>query len=124
MAMLGVGPGCGKKGDLPPVDNPSSPTGTDEPPPKADLSCGMRIVSNPSTKILVDGKDVGASPVTVDHLKPGMHEVTFTDEDNGNVTLQVSLSEGEFQEVVHNLPPKATGVKGEPLKEPKGGSTK
>jgi hypothetical protein len=112
VAVLCAGIGCGKKGDLPPVDNPSSPTGTEEPPPKADLSCGMRVVSNPPTKILVDGKDVGTSPVTVNHLKPGMHEVTFTDEDNGNVTLQVNLAEGEFKDVVNNLPPKATGVTG------------
>ena len=78
----------------------------------ADLSCGMKVFSLPPTQILVDGKAVGTSPVTVDNLKPGVHDVTFVDEDNGNVTLQVTLAEGEFQEVHHNLPPKATDVRG------------
>ena len=113
-ALLCCSLGCGgKKGDLPPVQDPStSGTGEEGPPPQADLSCGMQVASNPSTQILVDGKAVGASPVKVDKLKCGLHEVTFVDEDNGNVTLQVTLAEGEFRDVVHNLPPKATDVRG------------
>jgi hypothetical protein len=117
VALVCASLGCAKKGDLPPADTPPSPTAADEPPPPADMSCGMRILSAPPTEILVDGKSVGVSPVTVERLKPGMHDVTFVDEDNGNVTLQVPLAEGEFREVVHNLPPKATDVANE--KNPK-----
>jgi hypothetical protein len=80
----------------------------DEPPPTdADLTGGLRIVSEPPAKILVDGKDVGMSPVEVEGLAPGAHDVTFVDETHGNVTLQVELAEGEFQAVHHNFPPKA-----------------
>ncbi len=112
-ALLCASLGCGKKGDLPPAENPSTSATTEEgPQPKADMSCGMKVFSSPPTQILVDGKAVGTSPVTVDHLKPGVHDVTFVDEDNGNVTLQVTRAEGQFQEVVHNLPPKATDIKG------------
>jgi hypothetical protein len=106
IALLCAGLGCGaKKGDLPPIDTPTNPTGTEEPPPQADM-----ILSAPPTQILVDGKAVGTSPVTVGKLKPGTHDVTFVDEENGNVTLPVTLAEGEFRDVVLNLPPKATDV--------------
>lgn len=103
--------GCsGGPANLPPAEEPSSP---EEPivepgePANADLTGGLRIVSEPSAKILVDGKDVGMSPVEVEGLAPGSHDVTFVDEEHGNVTLQVQLAEGQFQVVHHNFPPKA-----------------
>jgi hypothetical protein len=104
--------GCsGGPAALPPADDPSD---AEEPiveqgePVDADLTGGLRVVSEPSAKILIDGKDVGMSPVEVEGLAPGSHDVTFVDEDHGNVTLQVQLAEGQFQVVHHNFPPKAT----------------
>lgn len=108
MALVFALAGCpSKTSDLPPADGPNPLTSGGEDHPKADLSCGLKVVSAPPTEILVDGKSVGTSPVTVEHLGCGSHDVTFVDEENGNVTLPVELQPGEFQEVHHNLPPKA-----------------
>lgn len=102
--------GCSSSApSLPPADDPS---GTDDPvmeqpPPEGDLTGGMRVVANPPAKILIDGKEVGMSPVEVEGLEAGTHDVTFVDETHGNVTLQVELAPGQFQVVHHNLPPKA-----------------
>ena len=106
--------GCPTKTtDLPPADGRSPLTSGGEEPKNADLTCGLKIISAPPTEILVDGKAVGTSPVTVEHIGCGAHDVTFVDEENGNVTLPVELQTGEFQEVHQNLPPKATeGAKG------------
>ena len=90
------------------------PSSTADQPPEVDqeddqiYKAGMEIVSTPPTRILVDGKDVGKSPVKVEGLMPGSHDVTFVDEVNGNVTMAVELAEGEFRKVHHALPPKAS----------------
>lgn len=77
------------------------------------MSCGMKVIATPPTEILVDGKSVGQSPATVEHLKPGTHDVTFVDEENGNRTLQITLEPGQFQEVYQAMPPSATEHKKE-----------
>ena len=112
-ALLWVAAGCGsKKTDVPPPGDALNPPMTgDEPQRKADMSAGMRIVADPPTEILVDGKSVGMSPVTVEHLRPGTHDVTYLDEEDGNRTLQVTLEPGQFQEVYQAMPPKATDTK-------------
>jgi len=87
-------------------------------PPQEDLShsSGVIVVSSPPTRIKVDGKDVGMSPVTVEDLSAGEHEVTFEDA-GGDVTMTVDLGEGEYQKVHHNVTPKATDAK---MPEPSG----
>jgi hypothetical protein len=75
------------------------------------MSCGLKVVATPPTEILLDGKSIGMSPATADKIPPGIHEVTFVDDENGNVTLEVTLQPGEFQVVSHNMPPKATDTK-------------
>lgn len=103
--------GCsGSPAALPPAEDPGAvedPIVEPTEPTDADLTGGLRIVSEPSAKILVDGKDVGMSPVEVEGLESGTHDVTFVDEEHGNVTLQVELAEGQFQVVHHNFPPRA-----------------
>jgi hypothetical protein len=103
--------GCsGGPANLPPAEDPSvvdDPVEEPGEPGNADLTGGLRIVSEPPAQILVDGKSVGTSPVEVEGLAPGTHDVTFVDDEHGNVTLQVQLAEGQFQVVHHNFPPKA-----------------
>jgi hypothetical protein len=77
--------------------------------PEEDFSnsCGLIIASNPSTEVLVDGKSAGKTPVTVEDLAAGSHEVTFVGPDGENVTMTVELAEGQYQRVQHNMVPKA-----------------
>lgn len=58
--------------------------------------------------VLLDGKPVGKTPVTVGQLKPGSYDVTFKDEVSGDVTMNVQLAEGEYRTVKYNLVPRAT----------------
>ena len=71
-------------------------------------SAGLIIASTPSTDVLVDGKPAGKTPVTVEGLATGMHEVTFLGPDGDNVTMTVELGEGQYQRVHHNVVPKAS----------------
>lgn len=103
--------GCPKPAEVPDPD--AVPTATaPPPPPDLDLSrsSGLVIQSQPPTKILVDGKEVGMSPITVENLATGEHEVTFVSED-GNMTMTVELAEGQYQTVQHNFTPKASDFK-------------
>jgi hypothetical protein len=77
--------------------------------PEEDLSnsCGLIIASTPSTEVLVDGKSVGKTPITVEDLASGSHEVTFVGPGGDNVTMTVELAEGQYQRVQHNIVPTA-----------------
>jgi hypothetical protein len=111
--------GCSKGRDLP---APKGPRLDEEPPPPVkDMSrtSGLIIQSSPPTKILVNGKSVGSSPVTVDDLAAGSHEITFVDEAHGDVTMTVELAVGEYQRVHHNLVPRAKDFKPDAREKPK-----
>jgi len=76
------------------------------------MSCGMKVIATPPPKSRWMASPL-AVPATVEHLKPGTHDVTFVDEENGNRTLQITLEPGQFQEVYQAMPPSATEHKKE-----------
>ena len=88
--VLGVVVGCASKPPEVPSPEPEDVAPTLEVPPEKDLSnsSGVIVVSSPPTRIKVDGKDVGMSPVTVENLAAGEHEVTFEDAE-GDITMTV-----------------------------------
>ena len=108
--MLTTTVACG-----PPPKVPVPPSDVDDedelppPIPEVDLanSCGLIIASTPSTEVLVNGKKVGKTPLEVDNLPAGTHEVTFLGPDGDNVTMTVELAEGQYQRVHHNVVPRA-----------------
>jgi hypothetical protein len=99
---------CGKPPAVP--EPPAHEPELEEIAPQMDLShaSGLIIASTPSTDVLVDGKPAGKTPITVEGLATGMHEVTFLGPDGDNVTMTVELGEGQYQRVHHNVVPKAT----------------
>ena len=60
--------------------------------------------------MLVDGVKKGKTPITVEKLDEGTHEVTFTDPDDP-VTLTVELGEGEFKKVHHSVSPDSSDAR-------------
>ena len=116
VTAAGLTLGCGKgkvpKPKEPKLDN--EPTLTAEPPPEKSLKgqAGLIITSSPEgIEIKVNGKSVGKTPVTKEGLDEGEHDVTFMFEGDDQVTLTVSLGEGEFQKVHQALSPNASDAR-------------
>jgi hypothetical protein len=84
-----------------PVATPTS----DEPPDNTDDTGTLDIFCNPPTKVLVDGKPAGTTPVTGYKVKPGSHDVTFADEQTGNRTMTVTVATGEGKTLTSDRPP-------------------
>ena len=102
--------GCDK--DMP---DPKEPT-TDEPTldaeeplpePKA-LKAGLIITSSPSVEIKIDGKLRGETPLEVNDLEPGEHDVTFMFKGDDKITQTVNLGEGETQKLNQNVSPNSS----------------
>ena len=105
LALLCVG--CASKPEIPPVKEPT-PTIDVNPVPKAvEHLGGIEILGSSPTKVLVDGKPAGTTPVTVENLRVGTYEVTYIDEVGGNATHSVVVAEGMYPTVTHNRIPKA-----------------
>src|SRR4051812_6420987 len=68
------------------------PLVTAEPDPKADEGGTLDILCNPSTKVMVDGKPAGTTPISGFKVQPGQHDVTFVDEQSGNRTMSVNVA--------------------------------
>lgn len=113
---------CG--GATPPPEPPktTTPVQDDEIPIENDGEnvAFLEISSSVPTKILLDGKAVGETPIDMLKVKPGTHEVTFVDERGGNRTMVVTVGPGESQSVHSNpsttsadaiLPPAPEGKK-------------
>jgi hypothetical protein len=71
---------------------------------ETDDSGYLDITGLPPTKVLVDGKEVGTTPVSGLKLAPGNHDVTFVDESSGNRTMTVSIEPGQGRTVTSNRP--------------------
>ena len=56
-------------------------------------------------KVKVDGKVVGTTPLTVDNVALGHHDVIFLQEDGETVTMGVEIGEGEYKRLNHSLTP-------------------
>ena len=88
--------------------------------PKSDDSGLLDVSCEPPVKVLIDGKDVGESPLT-HKVQPGQHEVTCNDEEAGPRTVMVSIGASESKSVSSNRIPKiqeqAQPDKGAPKKK-------
>ena len=102
--------GCSDKTEVPAPKTPQVPKISANPEPEHVVHMGgIDIQSSPAgLTVKVDGKEVGKTPVTVDKVKPGMHEVTFIDPTNGDVTMGVEVAEGQYPVLRHNVVPRAT----------------
>ena len=105
---------CNKKSEVPEPQEPYvDPTLEGDPPPNRSLKnkAGIIITSDPSFEVLVDGKPVGKTPLTVEHLPAGTHEVTFIDKEGGNATQMVELAEGEFKKAHYSTSPDSSDAR-------------
>ncbi|MBM4360211.1 MAG: PEGA domain-containing protein [Deltaproteobacteria bacterium] len=102
--------GCGApQADLPPpkVAEPTLTQSQPEPPRKEHLAT-IEVLSSPAgMEVLLDSKPAGKTPVTIENLQPGSHDVTYKDEANGNATYSVEVGEGEYKVQKHNVVPRA-----------------
>jgi hypothetical protein len=112
--------GCkGKDSEVPDAEeegeyvNAEDLIGGGETPPEKSLEnqSGLIIESPVPVQVLVDGKKVGKTPITVDNLSAGEHEVVFLDPDEGRVTMTVHLGAGEYQKVHHAASPDASDAR-------------
>jgi hypothetical protein len=72
----------------------AEPAGPPKPVKAATGPGGVAITTEPTgAKILVDGKSVGVSPLTIDNLTPGKHTITFAT-GSGTVKKTVQIESG------------------------------
>jgi hypothetical protein len=94
-----------------PAQEAASPAATataDDPPEKkVDDTATLDIYGNPPTKVLVDGKPAGTTPIQGFKVKPGSHDVTWADELTGNRTMSVTLEPGDGKVMTSDRPPSA-----------------
>jgi hypothetical protein len=99
--------GCDK--DMPDPNEPKSDEPTldaEEPLPQPkELKAGLIITSSPSVEVKIDGKSVGETPLEVNDLEPGEHDVTFMFKGEDKITQTVNLGEGETQKLNQNVSP-------------------
>jgi len=106
-AMLATGCGGDKVPPKEPEEPYVDPMLAGDPPENRSLEgqAGLIINSSPEgMEVTVDGEKRGKTPLTVEKLNSGTHEVVFADHD-GPVTLTVDLGEGEFKKVHHSHSP-------------------
>jgi len=84
---------------------PATTTAPYDPQSKLDDTTTVDIESDTPTKVLVDGKPAGTTPVTAFKVSPGSHDVTFLDDVSGNRTMTVSLAPGDAKTVKSDRPP-------------------
>jgi hypothetical protein len=108
---------CGGKGNVPDPKEPEEPYVdpmlAGDPPENRSLAglAGLIISSSPDgIDVLVDGVKKGKTPITVEKLDEGTHEVTFAEPDDP-VTLTVELGEGEFKKVHHSVSPDSSDAR-------------
>ena len=70
----------------------------------ADEPATLDVLATPDTKVLIDGRLTGITPLKGLRVTPGQHDVTFVDE-TGNRTMTVSLQPGEGKTVKSDRPP-------------------
>jgi hypothetical protein len=107
--LIAALPGCGGP-EVPPPKEPPQPT-LDAPNPEPNekaLWATIVVESAPQgLQVLLAGKPVGKTPVTIDKLKAGSHSVTIKDEANGDVTQTIDVEEGGYKLWKYNVPPRA-----------------
>ena len=106
--------GCSSKKQVPDPKEPTTEPVLDaDPPPERSLKnqAGLIITSDPSVEVAVDDKVRGKTPITVEGLSAGAHDVTFMFEGDDKVTLPVELAEGEFRKVHQSISPDASDAR-------------
>ena len=112
---------AGSAGDAPATTPHATATPDDEPKENTDDTGTLDIYCNPPTKVLVDGKPAGTTPISQYKVKPGRHDVTFADEKTGNRTMSITVAPSEGQTVTSDRPPVLSEVlhKSEPPEDKK-----
>lgn len=93
-----------------PPPNPETPKAApaepqlDE-PKEGDGSGFLDVICNPPTKVLIDGKDAGQSPLNQHKVAPGSHDVTCVDDEHGNATQSVNVGPNESKGLTLNATP-------------------
>jgi hypothetical protein len=101
------GVACG--GGTPDPVAPAATAVADDPPEKkTDDTATLDVYGNPPTKVLIDGKPAGTTPIQGYKVKPGSHDVTWADELTGNRTMSVTLEPGDGKVMTSDRPPSAT----------------
>jgi len=68
----------------------------------------IEVLSSPAgMEVLLDGNAVGKTPVTLDKVAPGSHDITYKDVANGDATYTLEVGEGEYKTQKHNIVPRA-----------------
>jgi hypothetical protein len=110
LAAFGLGglAACGGSGqEAAPATTPTA--ANDDPPErKGDDTATLDVYGNPPTKVLVDGKPAGTTPIQGFKVAPGSHDVTWVDEATGNRTMSVTLEPGDGKVMTSDRPPSAT----------------
>jgi hypothetical protein len=80
---------------------PTAAPPSSEPPDDsaAEESGTLDVVCDPPVPVLLDGKPSGTSPVTLQKVAPGKHDVTCADEQAGSRTMPVIVAAGENKTV-------------------------
>lgn len=91
----GIGAATMDWGSSTPAKASSVEKTVEAPPPPPPTTGAIEVLSNtPGSKVLIDGKLRGETPLTVDGLKPGRHTVVVR-APNGNVRRTVKVAVGE-----------------------------
>jgi PEGA domain-containing protein len=101
VAVLAVGAGAATMdwGSSTPVEASKPPAPVEAPPPPPPTTGSIEVLSNtPGSKVFVDGKLRGETPLTIDDLKPGRHTVVVRAA-NGNVRRTVRVAAGETAKI-------------------------
>lgn len=99
----------GGTGNAPPREpEPTMAASEPEAPPAKAVWATIEVLSSPAgMEVLLDGKPVGKTPVTLDKVMPGSHDVTYKDAANGDATYTLEVGEGEYKTQKHNVVPRA-----------------
>jgi hypothetical protein len=98
--------GCGAGTAEPPATPPAPTAAPQEDEPKEDNTGTIDVQCNPPVKVLIDGKEVGESPITGHKVAAGSHDVTCDDEEGGSRTLTVQIDAHDSKNVSSNRVPK------------------
>jgi hypothetical protein len=98
---------CGAGSSEPATPHGGTATPDDPPEKKTDDTSTLDVYGNPPTKVLVDGKPVGTTPIQGVKVSPGTHDVTWDDEVTGRRTMSVTLEPGDGKVMTSDRPPSA-----------------
>ena len=104
--LLAGAAACGGSSGDTKAETPATKVAADDDPKENTDDTGtLDIYCNPPTKVLVDGKPAGTTPINQYKVKPGRHDVTFADEKTGNRTMSITVAPSEGQTVTSDRPP-------------------